>query len=164
MSDTYKELADRLAREMNFKENAVILATATPVEDSDEFDCQIYTNGNAFTCVDMAVELMLDIINGFDSEQMKIITANYFIDKLNKELATYGTQNVEEYPEVEERSILLEDLNLSVKTYNALKRAGINNTLQLCSMEADKLRAIKGLEEKSLKEVVGRCAEFGITI
>lgn len=162
MTDTYKELADRLAKGINFKENAVILATATPVEDSDEFDCQIYTNGNAFACVDMAVEIMLDIINEFDSEQMKIITANYFIGRLSKELATYGAQNVEE--STEERSILLEDLNLSVKTYNALKRAGINNTLQMHNMGADKLKTIKGLEEKSLKEVFGRCAEFGIII
>ncbi|MGN0163128.1 MAG: DNA-directed RNA polymerase subunit alpha C-terminal domain-containing protein [Candidatus Ornithomonoglobus sp.] len=164
MTDTYKELADRLAKGMNFKKNAVILATAAPIEDSDEFDLEIYTKGSASVCADIAVEIMLDIISTLDSEQMKIITANYFIDRLNKELATYETQNIEESSEVEKRSILLEDLNLSVKTYNALKRAGINNTLQLCSMGADKLRAIKGLEEKSLKEVVGHCEEFGIII
>lgn len=164
MTDTYKELADRLAKGMNFKENAVILATATPVEGGDEFDCQIYTNGDAFVCVDIAVEIILNIINEFDSEQMKIITANYFIDRLNKEFATYGTQNVEESPEVEERSILLEDLNLSVKTYNTLKRAGINNTLQLHDMGTDKLRTIQGLGTKTVNEVIDRCADVGIKI
>lgn len=164
MTDTYKELADRLAKGMNFKKNAVILATAAPVKGDDEFDLEIYTKGSASVCAAIAVEIMLDIISTLDSEQMKIITANYFIDRLIKGLTTYGTQNVEESPEVKERSILLEDLNLSVKTYNTLKRAGINNTAQLHEMGTDKLRAIKGLGTKAVDEVVGRCEDVGIKI
>ena len=64
----------------------------------------------------------------------------------------------------EERSVLLEDLNLSVKTYNTLKRAGINNTAQLHDMGTDKLRTIKGLGTKAVNEVIDRCADVGIKI
>lgn len=47
----------------------------------------------------------------------------------------------------------IEDLNLSVRASNALRRAGIRTTKQLMSMDAGDLLRIRNLGHKSLDEI-----------
>jgi len=47
----------------------------------------------------------------------------------------------------------VEELNLSVRASNALRRAGVRTTEQLMSMEADDLLRIRNLGQKTLKEI-----------
>ena len=47
----------------------------------------------------------------------------------------------------------IENLNLSVRARNALMRAGVRTTDQLMSMEADDLRKMRNIGEKTLYEI-----------
>lgn len=47
----------------------------------------------------------------------------------------------------------LDDLNLTTRTYNALKRTGIRNLAELASLTEDELRDIRNFGEKSITEV-----------
>lgn len=51
------------------------------------------------------------------------------------------------------KGILLEDLGLSTRTYNALKRMGIQNLKQVSALTDDELRDIRNFGEKSIQEV-----------
>lgn len=47
----------------------------------------------------------------------------------------------------------IEELNLSVRARNALMRAGVRTTEQLMTMEADDLRRIRNIGDKTLYEI-----------
>jgi DNA-directed RNA polymerase subunit alpha len=48
----------------------------------------------------------------------------------------------------------LDELNLSVRTYNCLKRAGIDTVENLCDMTAEDMMRVRNLGRKSLEEVI----------
>lgn len=47
----------------------------------------------------------------------------------------------------------IEELNLSVRTYNCLKRAGINTVDELRVIPIDELEMIRGMGERGLEEI-----------
>lgn len=55
------------------------------------------------------------------------------------------------------------ELELTVRTYNCLKRAGINSVSQLRGLSLEDLMKIKNFNDKSAEEVVARLREFGPT-
>ena len=71
------------------------------------------------------------------------------------------TQQVEE--EAKEMStIMIEDLDLSVRSYNCLKRAGIQTVDELTQKTEDEMMHVKNLGKKSLKEVKDRMYQLGL--
>lgn len=50
-------------------------------------------------------------------------------------------------------NVKIEDLNLSARSYNCLKRASINTVQDLITYPAEKLRSLKNLGQKSLEEI-----------
>ncbi|MFO8059296.1 MAG: DNA-directed RNA polymerase subunit alpha [Bacillota bacterium] len=71
-------------------------------------------------------------------------------------------------PEEEEKNKLLnrsiEDLGLSVRSFNCLKRAGIDTIAELISYTPDEMLKIRNLGEKSLEEVVEKLDEHGLEL
>ena len=61
-------------------------------------------------------------------------------------------------------SISIVDLNLSVRSYNSLKRAGIENIGQLSEMSKQEIESIQNLGVKSLTEILEKLNEIGIKI
>jgi DNA-directed RNA polymerase subunit alpha len=58
----------------------------------------------------------------------------------------------------------IEELDLSVRSYNCLKRAGINTVQELTDKsEADMMR-VRNLGRKSLEEVKNKLAELGLSL
>lgn len=53
-------------------------------------------------------------------------------------------------------------LDLSVLTYNVLKRRGINTTEELCSMSEDDVMKIRNLGRKSLEELLRQMKTFDL--
>lgn len=51
-------------------------------------------------------------------------------------------------------SILIEELDLSVRSFNCLKRAGIQNIVQITDLTRSELEKIRNLGKKSLKEII----------
>ncbi|MBO4682833.1 MAG: DNA-directed RNA polymerase subunit alpha, partial [Bacilli bacterium] len=57
----------------------------------------------------------------------------------------------------------IEELDLSVRSYNCLKRANISSVLELCEKTEDEMMKVKNLGKKSLKEIKEKLAEQGLS-
>ena len=60
-------------------------------------------------------------------------------------------------------STSIESMNLSVRSYNCLKRVGIHTIEDLTSKTRSEVEHIKNLGRKSLKEIQKRIAEQGLS-
>lgn len=76
-----------------------------------------------------------------------------------------------EEPEEEEKDekdklaeMPIEELDLSVRSYNCLKRGGINTIYELTLKTADDLLKIRNLGKKSLEEIETKLAEFELSL
>ena len=58
----------------------------------------------------------------------------------------------------------VEELDLSVRSYNCLKRAGINTVDELTQKTTDDLMKVRNLGKKSLEEIQEKLAELGLTL
>lgn len=58
----------------------------------------------------------------------------------------------------------IEELDLSVRSYNCLKRASINTVEELTKKTEDDMMKVRNLGKKSLEEVVGKLHDLGFTL
>ena len=58
----------------------------------------------------------------------------------------------------------IEELDLSVRSYNCLKRAGINTVAELCSKTEEEMMKVRNLGRKSLEEVIEKLAGLGLSL
>lgn len=58
--------------------------------------------------------------------------------------------------------MMIEDLDLSVRSYNCLKRAGIQTVEELTQRTEDEMMRVRNLGKKSLKEVKDKLYDFGL--
>lgn len=61
-------------------------------------------------------------------------------------------------------STLIEDLDFSVRTYNCLKRAGINSIGDLVARTEEDMMKVRNLGKKSLEEVIQKLEELGLSL
>ena len=70
--------------------------------------------------------------------------------------------------EVNEQAKVLEmnidELELSVRSYNCLKRAGINTVEELTNRTPDDMMKVRNLGKKSLEEVLNKLKELGLQL
>jgi len=64
----------------------------------------------------------------------------------------------------DELSVPIEDLDLSVRSYNCLKREGINNVAELVSLSESQLMNIRNFGQKSVDEVRDKLTEMGLSL
>ncbi len=99
-------------------------------------------------------------------------------DKLTLEITTDGSikpheltdeaMNMEVMSEVQQDTgnkvldMTIEELDLSVRSYNCLKRAGIQTVQELASKTEDDMIKVRNLGKKSLKEVKEKLLELGL--
>ena len=62
------------------------------------------------------------------------------------------------------RDIALEDLELSVRSYNCLKRAGIKTLGDIADKTPEDMMHIRNLGRKSLEEVLAKLHEYGLSL
>lgn len=83
---------------------------------------------------------------------------------------TESVDDVEIMVEKEEESIdrlmemTVEELDLSVRSYNCLKRAGINTVEELTRRTEEDMMKVRNLGKKSLQEVKEKLAELGLSL
>ena len=126
--------------------------------------------------VDRVINLILpDTDNLLLTDMYHLITVNplvynvfeYGYDKglikTNQELRRYrnNEMSVKESKDfhIPER---IEEMGLSIRAYNALKRKGIDKVSDLSTMTISELRKVNNLGEKSLKEVLNRLSHYEI--
>ena len=120
--------------------------------DFDKLTVEVWTNGTK--TADEAISLSAKIIN----DHMML-----FI-QLTDEAMTVDTMVEKE--ETKKEKILdmtIEELDLSVRSYNCLKRAGINTVEDLTLRKEEEMMKVRNLGRKSLYEVVGKLKELKLT-
>jgi len=58
----------------------------------------------------------------------------------------------------------IEDIDLSVRSFNCLKRAGINTVADLIKKSESDLAKVKNLGKRSLEEVAAKLQSFGLSL
>lgn len=56
----------------------------------------------------------------------------------------------------------IEELDLTVRSYNCLKRAGISTVMELANKSEEEMMKVRNLGKKSLKEVKEKLEAFGL--
>ena len=82
--------------------------------------------------------------------------------KANAKKALDMAEAVEE-PTNKYQNMTIEDLELSVRSYNCLKRAGIQTVEELTQKTEDEMMRVRNLGKKSLKEVKDKIYDLGLS-
>ena len=129
----------------------------TRVDDSSDYDkltITVKTNGSidAKEALAIASKMMMDHLNVIVELSEKAKNSDYMIeyeeDSNNKRL----------------EKMTIEDLDLSVRSYNCLKRAGINTVLELASKTEEDMMKVRNLGRKSLKEVKEKLESLDLSL
>ena len=134
----------------------------TRVGDSIDFDkltLEIWSNGtiDVTTALTQASELLIEHFVQIAGISGKTIQTREVV-----EVVSDATEVVEEA--VEEPSITIDELELSVRAYNCLKRASINSMSELLKKSEHDLLNIKNFGKKSSDEVIERLRHFGLDL
>jgi DNA-directed RNA polymerase subunit alpha len=81
--------------------------------------------------------------------------------ELSGEVDNVNILPAEDESQPSDYSITVEELNLSVRSYNCLKREGINTVGDLVQKSEAELMDIRNFGQKSIDEVKAKLAEFG---
>ena len=123
------------------------------ITDFDKLTLEIWTNGSikpeeaASLAAKILTEHLMLFINLTDQVQ--------------------GVEILVEKEESKKEKILemnIEDLDLSVRSYNCLKRAGINTVDELVQRDEDEMMKVRNLGRKSLEEVQQKLAQLGLSL
>ena len=120
-------------------------------ENYDKLIMEVYTNGSMTPQEAMALSSRI-LIEHFD-----------IITKINKIADMTGLlSDKEEDPIQKTLETPIEELDLSVRAYNCLKRAGHHTLQDLTSLTEPEMMKIRNLGKKSLKEVMDKIKEMGL--
>ena len=123
------------------------------VTDFDKLTLDIYTNGtlDADEAVSLAAKVLSEHLRLFIDLSESAKTAEVMIEKEDNEKEKVLEMNIDE-------------LELSVRSYNCLKRAGINTVEELCNRTSDDMMKVRNLGRKSLEEVLAKLKELGLQL
>ncbi len=122
------------------------------ITDFDKLTIDVYTNGSL--APDEAVSLAAKVL----SEHL-----NLFIDLSDSAKHLEIMSDKEDDNRGVVLSMSIDELELSVRSYNCLKRAGINTVEELTNKTPEDMMKVRNLGRKSLEEVVQKLEELGLT-
>lgn len=83
--------------------------------------------------------------------------------RLDEAVKNYRLVKEEVKPEENKyQGMMIEELDLSVRSNNCLKRAGISTVMELTQKSEDEMMKVRNLGKKSLKEVKEKLAQYGL--
>ena len=128
------------------------------VMDYDQLILEVWTNGalKPEEAVSKAAKILNDHLKLF--QNMDGLTDEIEED----EDSTFIEEPVDEKGKILETTI--EDMDLSVRSFNCLKRAGINTIADLVDKTEDDMMKVRNLGRKSLDEVKKKLDEFGVSL
>ena len=123
------------------------------VTDFDKLTMDVFTNGTLAPdeAVSLAAKVLSEHLSLFINLSENAKTAEVMVEKEN-----------DEREKVLEMSI--DELELSVRSFNCLKRAGINTVEELTSKTPDDMMKVRNLGRKSLEEVLEKLKELGLSL
>ena len=121
--------------------------------DFDKLTLDVTTNGTL--APDEAVSLAARVL----SEHLSV-----FIDLSDNAKTTEIMAEPIDDNKTKALEMSIDELELSVRSYNCLKRAGINTVQELCSKTPDEMMKVRNHGRKSLDEVLEKLKELGLKL
>lgn len=122
------------------------------ITDYDKLTLDVWTNGvlNAQEAVSLAAKVLCEHLN-------------LFVD-----LSDRGSQEImvvkEDSSKEKVLEMTIEELDLSVRSFNCLKRAGINTVEDLIGKSEEEMMKVRNLGRKSLEEVMQKLSSLGFSL
>ena len=121
--------------------------------DFDKLTLDVTTDGTI--APDEAVSLAAKVL----SEHLSV-----FINLSEKAMTAKVISEEKENPKEKALEMSIDELELSVRSYNCLKRAGINTVEELCNKTPEEMMKVRNLGRKSLEEVLEKLKELGLKL
>lgn len=123
------------------------------ITDFDKLTLEVYTDGTIepSDAVSLAAKVLSDHLKSF----------------INLSDKTAGIQVIAENVDDSKDKVLemnIDELELSVRSYNCLKRAGIDTVEELCNRTSEDMMKVRNLGRKSLEEVLSKLKELGLSL
>jgi DNA-directed RNA polymerase subunit alpha len=128
----------------------------TRVDDSADYDkltVEVWTNGSVGPkeAIGMAAKMLIDHLYSVVELSNRALAEDFMIERKSEE----SSRNLEKP---------IEDLDLSVRSYNCLKRAGIHTLGELIEKTEEDMMKVRNLGKKSLKEVKQKLEELNLSL
>lgn len=118
----------------------------------DKVIFEIWTDGSITpqTSLALGAKILIDHLELFSEISDNVSDLDSVMKDANGEIVNKGLV------------MMIEDLDLSVRSYNCLKRAGIQTVEELTQRSEDEMMRVRNLGKKSLKEVKDKLFELGL--
>jgi len=123
------------------------------VTDYDKLSLDVFTDGTLAPdeAVSLAAKVLSEHLSLFIDLSETAKSAEIIVEKEDNEKEKVLEMNIDE-------------LELSVRSYNCLKRAGINTVEELCNRTSEDMMKVRNLGRKSLEEVLAKLRELGLQL
>lgn len=123
------------------------------ITDYDKLTIEVWTDGtiSAKEAVSLGAKVLTEHLNLFVDLSDEAYTADIMVEKDDR-----GKEKVLE--------MTIEELDLSVRSFNCLKRAGINTVEDLISKSEEEMMKVRNLGRKSLEEVLAKLDALGFSL
>lgn len=123
------------------------------ITDFDKLSLEVWTNGvvTAEEAVSLASKILIDHLDLFVALSDVAESTTLMVEKKSN-------------PSAKSVDLTIDDLELSVRSYNCLKRAGINTLQDLISKSEDEMMKVRNLGRKSLDEVIEKLHSMGMDL
>lgn len=123
------------------------------ITDYDKLSLEVWTDGTITVkeAVSLAAKILNEHLNLFVDLSEEAVNAEIMVEKDDK-----GNEKVLE--------MTIEELDLSVRSFNCLKRAGINTVGDLINKSEDDMMKVRNLGKKSLEEVIHKLNSLGFNL
>lgn len=123
------------------------------VTDYDKLTLDVFTNGAIAPdeAVSLAARVLVEHLNLFVDLSENAKSVDVMVESVTDEKEKVLEMNIDE-------------LELSVRSYNCLKRAGINTVEELINKTPEDMMKVRNLGRKSLDEVLAKLKELGLSL
>lgn len=124
------------------------------ITDYDKLTLEVWTNGviSAQEAVSLGAKVLTEHLNLFvDLSGDSLADGSFMVEKDDKAQQTV-------------LSMTIEELDFSVRSFNCLKRAGINTVEDLINRTEDDMMKVRNLGRKSLEEVINKLESLGLAL
>lgn len=123
------------------------------ITDYDKLTLDVFTNGAIAPdeAVSLAARVLVEHLNLFVDLSENAKSVDVMVESVTDEKEKVLEMNIDE-------------LELSVRSYNCLKRAGINTVEELINKTPEDMMKVRNLGRKSLDEVLAKLKELGLSL
>ena len=123
------------------------------ITDYDKLTVEVWTNGTIEPnkAISLAANILIEHLKLFLELSGETVHPEVLVSK----------------PDAKKEKIMemtIEDLELSVRSYNCLKRAGVNNVEDLAAKTEEDMMRVRNLGKKSLEEVLQKMESLGLAL